>query len=282
MLSRGGSVVRLAGLYSLDRGPHTFWLKNGTVSSNADGLVNTLHYDDAARVAVATCLYGEIYLSYCRLTTVLLLPAEMSFYVLANLRSICIVSCLTSVYFFIILIPGVAGTAYLACDDEPVTREEICAAALASGRFPDLKMPQVRSLQKSQILFISLHRSKFYQITKISLLIDITACDSLSVQFASKTGPLGKITSGQRTREALQWSPLPDRKTFSTYMRSTIGGDENYETSKQKLARERQERTDVKNKAKGIAEGAAPASVTSSFLWIPGEDEDADNDIFQL
>ena len=60
VLSRGGSVVRLAGLYSMDRGPHTFWLKNGTVSSNADGLVNTLHYDDAARVAVATCLYGEI------------------------------------------------------------------------------------------------------------------------------------------------------------------------------------------------------------------------------
>ena len=37
-----------------------------------------------------------------------------------------------------------AGTAYLACDDEPVTREEICAAALASGRFPGLSMPQVR------------------------------------------------------------------------------------------------------------------------------------------
>lgn len=59
VLSRGGSVVRLAGLYSQDRGPHTFWLRNGTVSSNADGLVNTLHYEDAASVAIATCLYGK-------------------------------------------------------------------------------------------------------------------------------------------------------------------------------------------------------------------------------
>lgn len=39
---------------------------------------------------------------------------------------------------------GVAGTVYLACDDEPVTREEICAAALASGLFPGLSMPKVR------------------------------------------------------------------------------------------------------------------------------------------
>ena len=59
MLSRGGSVVRLAGLYTADRGPHTMWLKNGTVTSNADGLVNTLHYEDAAKVAIATCLYGK-------------------------------------------------------------------------------------------------------------------------------------------------------------------------------------------------------------------------------
>ena len=46
VLSRGGSVVRLAGLYTESRGPHTYWIKNGTVGSNADGLVNTLQYDD--------------------------------------------------------------------------------------------------------------------------------------------------------------------------------------------------------------------------------------------
>jgi hypothetical protein len=64
-------------------------------------------------------------------------------------------------------------------------------------------------------------------------------------------------------------------------MRGTIGGDTAYETSTQKLARERQERRDAKNKDKGITEEAAPAK-GSSFLWIPGEDEDADNDIFKL
>lgn len=59
VLSRGGSVVRLAGLYAKDRGPHTFWINSGSVASNADGLVNTLHYEDAAQVAIATCLYGK-------------------------------------------------------------------------------------------------------------------------------------------------------------------------------------------------------------------------------
>ena len=59
VLSRGGSVVRLAGLYAKDRGPHTFWINSGSVASNADGLVNMLHYEDAAQVAIATCLYGE-------------------------------------------------------------------------------------------------------------------------------------------------------------------------------------------------------------------------------
>ena len=64
VLSRGGSVVRLAGLYTEDRGPHTFWIKNGTVSTNADGYVNTLHYDDAAKVAIAACLYGKVTLLF--------------------------------------------------------------------------------------------------------------------------------------------------------------------------------------------------------------------------
>ena len=40
------------------RGPHTYWIKNGTVSSNADGYVNTIHYEDAARAALATLIKG--------------------------------------------------------------------------------------------------------------------------------------------------------------------------------------------------------------------------------
>jgi hypothetical protein len=108
VLSRGGSVLRLAGLYTQDRGPHTVWLRNGTVSSNADGLVNLLHYEDAAKGAIAACL------------------------------------------------TGVAGTAYLACDDEPVSRQEICEAALASGLFPGVAMPTV-SHQKPRLRVRDVH-----------------------------------------------------------------------------------------------------------------------------
>mmetsp|Transcript_30111 Transcript_30111/g.92121 ORF Transcript_30111/g.92121 Transcript_30111/m.92121 type:complete len:312 (-) Transcript_30111:159-1094(-) len=48
----GGSVLRLAGLYRLDRGAHVVWLEQGTVPAAADSLVNCLHYDDAATAAV--------------------------------------------------------------------------------------------------------------------------------------------------------------------------------------------------------------------------------------
>ena len=137
ILSRGGSVVRLAGLYTADRGPHTFWLKNGTVDSNADGLVNMLHYEDAASAAVAA------------------------------------------------LLRGVASTVYLAADDEVVTREEICAAAVASGHFSGAKMPQ----------------------------------------FTSTTGPVGKTCESKWTREVLQWTPRTEYRTFANYMRNTLGGD---------------------------------------------------------
>lgn len=44
------------------------------------------------------------------------------------------------------MLRGAAGTVYLAADDEPLTREEICRSALASGRFPGAKPPVVRSV----------------------------------------------------------------------------------------------------------------------------------------
>jgi hypothetical protein len=84
VLSRGGSVVRLAGLYTLDRGPHTFWLNNGTCASNADGLVNTLHYEDAARVAIAACLYGEDHcLYYCLCADHLFILSQIVFLIIS-------------------------------------------------------------------------------------------------------------------------------------------------------------------------------------------------------
>eukprot|EP00435_Cladocopium_sp_Y103_P070465 s103_g35.t1 len=50
---RGGSaVLRLAGLYDLERGPHSYWLKVGVVKGAPEGLINLVHYDDAAQAVV--------------------------------------------------------------------------------------------------------------------------------------------------------------------------------------------------------------------------------------
>lgn len=53
--SAGGAVCRLAGLYTLERGAHSFWLNSGkeTANGRSDGIVNLLHYDDAAGVCLA-------------------------------------------------------------------------------------------------------------------------------------------------------------------------------------------------------------------------------------
>jgi hypothetical protein len=93
VLERGGSVIRLAGLYNPERGPHAFWLKTGKVSSNPDGVLNMLHYEDAARAALAVIAASQ------------------------------------------------HGKVFLASDDVPVTRKEICEAALVSGCFPGATMP---------------------------------------------------------------------------------------------------------------------------------------------
>ncbi|CAK9003852.1 Hypothetical protein SCF082_LOCUS7932 [Durusdinium trenchii] len=39
-----GAVLRLAGLYDLDRGPHSYWLKVGVVKGAPAGLINLVHY----------------------------------------------------------------------------------------------------------------------------------------------------------------------------------------------------------------------------------------------
>ena len=94
ILSRGGISVRLAGLYTEQRGPHTYWLKSGkTIEGGSNGIVNMLHYADAAASAIAAILNGK------------------------------------------------SGTVYLACDDDPITRKEICEASLDSGLFPTATMP---------------------------------------------------------------------------------------------------------------------------------------------
>jgi len=116
---RGGCAVRLAGLYTETRGPHTFWMKNGTVDAAADGLINMLHYSDAASVSIAALLSGD------------------------------------------------PGGIYLACDDDPISRKDICEAALASGLFPGANLPT----------------------------------------FTSEIGPVGKICDSTITRKKLSWEP---------------------------------------------------------------------------
>ena len=53
VLDKGGSVVRLAGLYTLDRGAHNYWCKVGTVDARPDGLIGLVSYEDAAGSALS-------------------------------------------------------------------------------------------------------------------------------------------------------------------------------------------------------------------------------------
>jgi len=50
------AVLRLAGLYTLERGAHNYWLERGKVSGEEDAIINLLHYDDAAGACIAALL----------------------------------------------------------------------------------------------------------------------------------------------------------------------------------------------------------------------------------
>ena len=69
VLSGKGCVLRLAGLYTLDRGAHNYWLEkgDGNVKGSKDGIINLLHYDDAAGAAAAALkcdsdIHGKVFL----------------------------------------------------------------------------------------------------------------------------------------------------------------------------------------------------------------------------
>mmetsp|Transcript_64550 Transcript_64550/g.203747 ORF Transcript_64550/g.203747 Transcript_64550/m.203747 type:complete len:193 (+) Transcript_64550:718-1296(+) len=55
----GGTVVRLAGLYTATRGAHMYFLKVPEVKASPDGYLNLIHYEDAASLAMAAALRGE-------------------------------------------------------------------------------------------------------------------------------------------------------------------------------------------------------------------------------
>lgn len=58
-IKAGGCVLRLAGLYNLERGAHNFWLTSGRVKAPSNGLINLLHYEDAASACVAALQAGS-------------------------------------------------------------------------------------------------------------------------------------------------------------------------------------------------------------------------------
>jgi nucleoside-diphosphate-sugar epimerase len=59
----GGCCLRLAGLYDLQRGAHNYWLTSNSssgkvVAGSPDGLINLLHYEDAAAACLAALRAG--------------------------------------------------------------------------------------------------------------------------------------------------------------------------------------------------------------------------------
>ncbi|KAK8489293.1 hypothetical protein V6N11_051236 [Hibiscus sabdariffa] len=65
VLDFDGCVVRLAGLYKIDRGAHFYWLHKGTVDVRPDHILNLIHYEDAASLSVTILkkkLRGRIFL----------------------------------------------------------------------------------------------------------------------------------------------------------------------------------------------------------------------------
>lgn len=53
VLEAGGCVVRLAGLYHADRGAHPFFFRKGEVARRGESIINLIHYEDGASIAVA-------------------------------------------------------------------------------------------------------------------------------------------------------------------------------------------------------------------------------------
>mmetsp|Transcript_54036 Transcript_54036/g.124404 ORF Transcript_54036/g.124404 Transcript_54036/m.124404 type:complete len:332 (-) Transcript_54036:122-1117(-) len=52
----GGTVLRLAGLYTYERGAHSAFFRKETLESSASGLINQVHYEDAAAATVAALI----------------------------------------------------------------------------------------------------------------------------------------------------------------------------------------------------------------------------------
>jgi nucleoside-diphosphate-sugar epimerase len=64
VLAAGGMVVRMAGLYDHHRGPHLVYLRTQESKRRPDGLINLIHYDDAADLCLAALARGDSHAVY--------------------------------------------------------------------------------------------------------------------------------------------------------------------------------------------------------------------------
>ena len=142
VLNAGGCVVRYAGLYLERRGAHNYWLTQEEIAQRPDGLINQIHYRDAADAAVAALLRGS------------------------------------------------SGEVYLAADDQPLTREQICIEAARMPSFSDRKVPT------------------------------FTGPDGSGGKVDYGPSGVGKILDCSSTRAALNWQP--NFKTFGAFVDTLV------------------------------------------------------------
>mmetsp|Transcript_40316 Transcript_40316/g.43743 ORF Transcript_40316/g.43743 Transcript_40316/m.43743 type:complete len:393 (+) Transcript_40316:118-1296(+) len=130
---KGGSVLRLAGLYKLDRGAHNFWLGDTTelakkdITGRADSLINLLHYDDAAGSVVAALKRrvnndddDDSKMSTCN-----------------DDKRIDQIS------------QHQEGEIFLVSDGHPLTRQQICDSSLKHKRYEDRTIPKFVGLAQN-------------------------------------------------------------------------------------------------------------------------------------
>mmetsp|Transcript_4402 Transcript_4402/g.7064 ORF Transcript_4402/g.7064 Transcript_4402/m.7064 type:complete len:323 (+) Transcript_4402:61-1029(+) len=94
VLKAGGTVVRLSGLYDVTRGAHNYWLGLEELDSNPDGIINLIHYEDAALLVISAIEKGR------------------------------------------------GAKIYIGSDGVPITRKEICDAALLNDAYKGKKTPK--------------------------------------------------------------------------------------------------------------------------------------------
>eukprot|EP00534_Pseudo-nitzschia_fraudulenta_P001943 CAMPEP_0201116542 /NCGR_PEP_ID=MMETSP0850-20130426/787_1 /ASSEMBLY_ACC=CAM_ASM_000622 /TAXON_ID=183588 /ORGANISM="Pseudo-nitzschia fraudulenta, Strain WWA7" /LENGTH=324 /DNA_ID=CAMNT_0047380643 /DNA_START=323 /DNA_END=1297 /DNA_ORIENTATION=- len=110
---KGGSVMRLAGLYLLNRGAHNYWLGDTVesmreeIAGRSDSMVNLLHYDDAAGSVVAA------------------LKKTVKTNESGDNK----------------LDDSEGGEVFLVSDGHPLTRRQICESSLKNKRYSDRKIP---------------------------------------------------------------------------------------------------------------------------------------------